>query len=85
MSYHTLSDEEKTTVAAQVEYFVELLAKKYNVEQHELESTIEWVKQQKEFREKMRTTGLLSILGIVLSGMMLALWEGIRATLGRGG
>ena len=73
-----LNDEERAKVLAQVDYFVHILSERYDVSPHEVIDTIRWVRERKEFASKVKSTSAVSLLGILLSALALAIWEGIK-------
>lgn len=77
--HYYLSDEEKRRVTLQVDYFLEMISSRYKIQPQEIMETVQWVRERKEFTSKLKTTGLLSILGIVISALALTLWEGVKA------
>ena len=79
-----LNDDELRRVAAQVDYFVSLLAERYKVQPDEVIEAAKWVREHKEFLRKIKTTGVLSILGLLVSSIAMAAWEGVKSMLTRG-
>ena len=79
-----LSEEEKVRVAYQVDYFMEMIAKKYSIEHEEVIEALRWVRERKNFSDKVKSTGLTSLLGILVTAIMFALWEGLKVLAGRG-
>ena len=77
--HHYLTEEERIKVTAQVDYFLEVLANRYKIQSQEVIETIQWVKERKDFTAKLKTTALLSILGVVISAVALTLWEGAKS------
>ena len=74
-----LSEEEKVKVLAQVDYFIHIISTRYEVSPQEVIETVKWVKERKDFVSKFKSTGAVSLLGVALSALALALWEGIKA------
>jgi hypothetical protein len=81
---HDLSDDEQRRVAAQVEAFVELLARKYDVKPDEVLEAVKWVRERKAFNDRVKSTGLVSLIGLLITAIALAVWEGVKAMVGRG-
>ena len=81
---HDLSDDEQRRVAAQVEAFVELLARKYDVRPDEVLEAVKWVRERKAFNDRVKSTGLVSLIGLLITAIALAVWEGVKAMVGRG-
>ena len=81
---HDLTDEEQRRVVAQVDYFVELVARKYDVTPDEVLQAVKWVRDRKAFSERVKSTGLVSLIGLLVSAVSLAMWEGLKAMVQRG-
>ena len=81
---HQLSEQEKAVAAAQVDYFCSLVATRYEVDVSEIIELLQWMKRRKELQAKVKATAVMSIVGLVLSGIAMALWEGVKAMI-RGG
>lgn len=77
-SGHNLTQEERTKVAYQVDYFMTLVAQKYAVSPSEVMDAVKWVKERQDFNKKLRQTGIFSLIGIIGSALMFSLWEGIK-------
>lgn len=81
---HELTDEERRRLTLQVEFFVDLVARKYDVAPTEVMDAVRYVKERREFMAKMKSTGMVSLIGLVISAIAMTMWEGIKAALGRG-
>lgn len=80
-----LPEEERRKVAAQVEYFIELVGRRYDVRPDEVIEAVKWVRERRELAGKMKQTGIMSIIGLILSAVSMAVWEGVKAMLAGGG
>lgn len=78
-----LSEEEKVRVAYQVDYFMDLIAKKYSINHDEVIEALRWVKERKDFSDKFKSTGLTTLLGVLVTAILFAMWEGLKTLLGR--
>lgn len=74
-----LSEEQKQLVEHQVEYFTSLMAKRYQVEPDEILEAVRYVRERKAFADKIKSTGLVSFIGLILSALTLAVWEGMKS------
>jgi hypothetical protein len=74
-----LSDEERVKVLAQVDYFIHIISDRYDVSPQEVIDTVRWVKARKDLADKVKHTSMVSLLGIILSAMAYAVWEGLKA------
>jgi hypothetical protein len=80
---HELTDDERKKVAAQVEAFVELITRRYDVKPEEVLEAVKWVRERKAFSERVRSTGLVSLIGLLITAIALAVWEGVKAMVSR--
>jgi hypothetical protein len=80
---HELTDDERKKVAAQVEAFVELITKRYDVRPEEVLEAVKWVREKKAFNDRVKSTGLVSLIGLLITAISLAVWEGVKAMVGR--
>lgn len=80
-----LPEEERRKVAAQVEYFIELVGRRYDVRPDEVIEAVKWVRERRELAGKMKQTGIMSIIGLILSAVFMAVREGVKAMLAGGG
>lgn len=81
---HRLTEEEKSKVREQVDYFIYLLSEKYGTKPHEIAEAIQWVNERREFVKKLKSSGMMGLLGLIITGMMIALWEGVLSLMRRG-
>jgi len=81
---HELTDDERKRVVAQVDYFVELVGRRYDVKPDEILEAVKWVREKKAFNDRVKSTGLVSLIGLLVTAISLAVWEGVRAMVGRG-
>lgn len=80
---HELTEEERRKVVAQVETFVELIIKRYDVKPEEVLEAVKWVREKKAFNDRVKSTGLVSLIGLLVTAITLAVWEGVKAMVGR--
>jgi hypothetical protein len=78
-----LSDRDRAEIAAHIDHMVDVLADRYGVEPHEVVDTVKWVREKKEHDAKMKNAALLAIIGVMVSAVMMALWEGFKTLSGR--
>jgi hypothetical protein len=83
MEEHKLSDQ-ASIAAAQVDAFVNILAKRYGIEPIEVVEAVRWVREHKDTLGKLKTAGWLALLGILISSAALAMWEGLKSLIGAG-
>jgi hypothetical protein len=73
-----LSERDRAEVAAQIDRMIEVLADRYNCEPHEVVDAVRWVKEKREHDAKMRSAAVFSVIGVIVSAVLLALWEGFK-------
>lgn len=74
-----LTEEQKLLVEHQVAYFTQLMADRYRVEPDEILEAVKYVRDRKAFMERIKSTGLVSLIGLILSAVTLAVWEGMKS------
>jgi hypothetical protein len=79
-----LSEEERAKVAAQVDYFLQLMAKRYEVTPSEMVTLVQEMRARKEFFDRVKSTGLISLVGLIATAVMLAVWEGLKSLIAQG-
>ena len=79
-----LSEDERRRVAAQVDYFIELVGKRYDVQPSEVLEAVRWVRERREFAGKLKSTGMMGVIGLMISSLAMALWEGLKTLLAGG-
>ena len=80
---HELTDDERKKVVAQVDYFVELVGRRYDVKPEEVLEAVKWVRERKAFSDRVKSTGLVSLIGLLITAVALSVWEGVKAMVGR--
>jgi hypothetical protein len=63
---------------------VELITKRYDVRPEEVLEAVRWVREKKAFNDRVKATGLVSLIGLLITAIGLAVWEGVKAMVGRG-
>ena len=76
---HQLSDEDKARCAAQVDYFVELCAQKYQSSPAEIMEAVRWIHARKDWMQRAKQTSLASFMALLVSALALVAWEGLKA------
>ena len=79
-----LSEEEKAKVAAQVDYFLSLMASRYDVKPAEMITLVQEMRDRKAFMDRVKATGLASLVGLVVTAIVLAVWEGLKSMVSGG-
>jgi hypothetical protein len=73
-----LTEEEKYRVTLQVDHFIEIVSKRYGIDPNEVVEAVRWVRERKQFTDKMRSGTMLSLVGVIVGAILLSLWEGIK-------
>lgn len=76
-----ISDEEIARLGILADRVVDLIAKRYGVEPSDVVEAVKWVHDHKEFVSKMKHSGFLTLIGLMISASVLAFWEGLKAYL----
>lgn len=75
---HDLMDDEKEHAAMQVDAFVRILAERYGIEPHEIVESVRWVQERRRTIDRMRSFAAASLIGTIISAMLVLLWEGFK-------
>ena len=78
-----LSDHDRIEIAAQLDHMIEVLSDRYGVEPHEVTDAVKWVQEKKQHDARMKHAALLAVIGVMVSAVMMALWEGFKQLSGR--
>ena len=75
---HHLNADQRNEIVLQVDHFVRVLADRYGVTPNEVVETVRWVKERKASDDRLTNAARTALIGIVLSAILLALWEGVK-------
>lgn len=78
---HEISDEDLARLGLLADKVIDLVARRYGVEPNDVVEAVKWVHDHKEFVSKMKHSGFLTLVGIMISASVLAFWEGLKAYL----
>ena len=78
-----LTERDRAEIASQIDHMIEVLSDRYGVEPHEVVSTVNWVREKKEHDARMKNAAVLAVIGIMVSALMMAIWEGVKTLAGR--
>jgi hypothetical protein len=84
MSFDQLPHEEQARVAAQVEYFLSVVLKRYGMNEADLSDAmvaLREMREHKEFYGRIKAGGTLSVIGLLLAALGSAVWQGIKILL----
>lgn len=74
-------DEDRVRAALQVEVFIDLLSKRYNLTPDDVVEAVRWVKQQRDWHQKLRQASAVSVLTALIGALLISVWEGIKSLL----
>lgn len=57
---------------------IRLIADRYSVTPTQVVEAVRWIEQHKEFVSKLKNGSWFTLMGMVLTGMALAMWEGFK-------
>ena len=84
MSDHNLSDEERAKLGLLADRLMHVVAERHGVSVQEVIEATRWVHTHKEFVTKMKSGGLIGLITFLITASLLALWEGIKASVSGG-
>jgi hypothetical protein len=67
----------------QADRLVEILAARYGVDAHDVVDAVRWVQEHKEWAGKMRAAGSIGLITLLVSALMVSLWEGFKSLVGK--
>ena len=71
--------EDREHAALLVDEFVTLIAQRYGITPGEVVDAVKWVQQHRNSMERMKHTGMVSLVSVVIGAALLAAWEGIKS------
>ena len=83
----SLSLEERIKAEAQVEAFIEIMARRYGLKEDEIPEIVDnlkWLSNHRRGISRISWAAGLAVITLGASGMALAMWEGIKHFLGKG-
>lgn len=78
-----LPDEERRHLLCQIDVCLEVITKRHGITVQQVIDNIKWIEEHRDFVSKLKHASLLTLVGIVVSATALAVWEGIKAFVGR--
>lgn len=74
-----ISEDEKARLNLQADRLVELLSMRYGVDPQDVVEAVRWVKEHREWSGKFKLSAWIGLAGVLISSLLIALWEGIRS------
>lgn len=71
-------------VAIQVDYFIAQVERRYGVSVNEMVETIKWAREHRSTMQQIGRAGVLTIVGILITAALAAIWAGIIDTIQHG-
>jgi hypothetical protein len=75
---HDLSPEERAKVHAQVEFFISVIERRYNMTANDVAEAVRWVGKARDRNARYAQAGAVSLIGMIATAGALSLWEGIK-------
>lgn len=88
VSFENLSEEQKVKVAAEVDYFMVIMLRRYGLNEDDIPQIIDslrWLKEHREFMGRVQAGGTLSLVAMLVSALAAAAWQGVKTILAGGG
>ena len=79
MDSHNLSDEERARVGLIADRIVTVLADRYSIKPTEVQEAMACYRSHREFVSRMKAGGFLTLISVLLSAILLSVWEGAKA------
>lgn len=76
-----LTEEERKRLAVQVDYFVETVCRRYDVEPREIMETMIWLREHRKFMDNLQRGASLTLIAMLVTALGTAVWEGIKSFL----
>lgn len=80
----TSEDEIRGAAERQVDYFMQIVLKRYGVDEEEVPGLIDnlrWLNQHRKAATKITGGVTISVIGAVIVVTLMALWEGVKMKL----
>lgn len=76
-------EDERHRLSLQADYIIKILSERYGITPGQVVSAVQWVEDRKQNGERVKQTGLTSVIGIVITALLIAVWEGVKDVLRR--
>ncbi len=76
-----------STAEQQVDAFISVLATRYGIKEDDLPEMLDgvkWALKHRKMLESIQDKAWLTLMGLGLTGLAVATWEGVKALVGRG-
>lgn len=78
-----LSDEDQAQAAVLADHVLQIIADRHGFTPSQLAEAVKWVERKRLAGEKFKSSAITSVLGLVVTALSLALWEGLKELLRR--
>lgn len=86
MNHSSISEEARITAQIQVEAFAEVFCVRYGIKEEEIPEllgNLRWLGKHKSSIEGLSVKAAMVVIGLVVTGMAVAFWEGIKHLLAK--
>ena len=80
-----LTPEQKLAAEAQVDYFTEVVLKRYGFNHNDLPEILDslrWIKEHRSFMQRIQTGGTMSLIALLVTAIGSAIWQGAKVMIG---
>jgi len=84
--FDDLPDEAKIRVAAEVEYFISVLLRRYGLRETDIPEIMEslrWLREHRVFMQRVQQGSTMSVLALLVAAMGTTLWAGVKSLVSR--
>lgn len=74
-----LPPDERARIGMLADDVINVIALRYGIKVDEVQDAMHWYREHREFVRKMKHSGFLTIVGLMISASVLAFWEGLKA------
>lgn len=86
MNHSIISEEDRIKAQLQVEAFVDVFCIRYGIKEEEIPDllgNLRWLGKHKSSIEGLSIKAAMTVVGLVVTGMAVAFWEGIKHLLAK--
>jgi hypothetical protein len=80
--FDDLPDEAKFRIAAEVEYFISVLLRRYGLRETDIPEIMEslrWLREHRVFMQRVQQGSTMSVLALLVAAMGTTLWAGVKS------
>jgi hypothetical protein len=76
-----MNEHEQQEPGVVADAVLEIIADRYGITLPEIIAAVRWVEERKRNGERVSQAGVTTIIGVVSTALVLALWEGVKTIL----